>query len=137
MYSYSGVHYKVAIIYNPIFCSHYSALDDVVLDYVVEVLTNLGDADESSFDVDQLCEMIAAYVPEFAQVDRCEIPVCTLAAVGVDFLICISDSRTGCTSNLYRQPYKLKLCTGCLSKLVEWKWFGFFRLLFLYCVPTK
>ena len=53
------------------FSSHYSALDDVVLDYVVEVLTNLGDADESSFDVDQLCEMIAAYVPEFSQVDRC------------------------------------------------------------------
>ena len=67
------------------FSSHYSALDDVVLDYVVEVLTNLGDADESSFDVDQLCEMIAAYVPEFAQVDRYEISVCTLAAVGVEF----------------------------------------------------
>ena len=50
----------------------YSAVDDVVLDYVVEVLSNLGDCDENSFDVDQLCEMIAAYVPEFAQVDRCE-----------------------------------------------------------------
>ena len=51
-----------------------------MLDYVVEVLTNLGDADENSFDVDQLCEMIAAYVPEFAQVDRCETwcHVCTL-----------------------------------------------------------
>ena len=49
-----------------------SALDDVILDYVVEVLTNLGDADENSFDVDQLHEMIAAYVPEFTQVDRCE-----------------------------------------------------------------
>ena len=50
-----------------------------MLDYVVEVLTNLGDADESSFDVDQLCEMIAAYVPEFSQVDRCETHchVCT------------------------------------------------------------
>ena len=61
-------------------CPLCSALDDVVLDYVVEVLTNLGDADENSFDVDQLCEMIAAYVPEFAQVDRCETRchVCTL-----------------------------------------------------------
>lgn len=38
----------------------------------MDVLTNLGDADENSFDVDQLCEMITAYIPEFAQVDRCE-----------------------------------------------------------------
>ena len=47
-----------------------------MLDYVVEVLTNLCDTDENSFDVDQLCEMVAAYVPEFAQVDRCEIVSC-------------------------------------------------------------
>ena len=48
--------------------SLFSAIDDVVLDYVIEVISNLED--ENSFDIDQLCEMIAAYVPEFAVVDR-------------------------------------------------------------------
>ena len=44
-------------------------MDDIVLGYIVEVLSNLGEED-SSFDVDQFSEMIAAYVPEFAEVDR-------------------------------------------------------------------
>ena len=46
-----------------------SNVDDIVLEYIVEVLSNLGEED-SSFDVDQFSEMIAAYVPEFAEVDR-------------------------------------------------------------------
>ena len=40
-----------------------------MLGYIVEVLSNLGEED-SSFDVDQFSEMIAAYVPEFAEVYR-------------------------------------------------------------------
>ena len=49
-----------------LYCSN---VDDIVLGYIVEVLSNLGEED-SSFDVDQFSEMIAAYVPEFAEVDR-------------------------------------------------------------------
>ena len=49
-----------------LYCSN---VDDIVLEYIVEVLSNLGEED-SSFDVDQFSEMIAAYVPEFAEVDR-------------------------------------------------------------------
>lgn len=48
---------------------HCSNVDDIVLGYIVDVLSNLGEED-SSFDVDQFSEMIAAYVPEFAEVDR-------------------------------------------------------------------
>ena len=46
-----------------------SALDDIVLGYVVEVLLDIGKGD-SSFDVDQFVDMISAYIPEFASVDR-------------------------------------------------------------------
>ena len=42
----------------------------MIVDYVVEVLSSLKDLEESSFDVEELCEMIAAYVPEFTQVNR-------------------------------------------------------------------
>ena len=35
----------------------------------MDVLANVGQ-DDSSFDIDQFVEMIAAYVPEFADVDR-------------------------------------------------------------------
>ena len=50
-------------------------MDAIVLGYIVEVLSSLGDED-SSFDVDQFSEMIGAYVPEFAEVDR--YSCCTL-----------------------------------------------------------
>lgn len=49
-----------------LFCSN---IDSIVLGYVVEVLSSLGEED-GSFDVEELTEMIAAYVPEFAQIDR-------------------------------------------------------------------
>lgn len=49
--------------------SSLSALDDIVLGYVVEVLLDIGKGD-SSFDVDQFVDMISAYIPEFASVDR-------------------------------------------------------------------
>ena len=40
-----------------------------MLGYVVEVLLDIGKGD-SSFDVDQFVDMISAYIPEFASVDR-------------------------------------------------------------------
>ena len=46
-----------------------SSMDDIVLSYTVEVLSEVHN-DDSSFDVDQFCEMVSAYVPEFAEVDR-------------------------------------------------------------------
>ena len=36
---------------------------------MVEVLSSWGEED-TSFDVDELMEMIAAYVPEFTEIDR-------------------------------------------------------------------
>ena len=42
-------------------------MDDIVLDYVAEVLGDLGA--EESFDVDQFSEMVSAYVPEFSAID--------------------------------------------------------------------
>ena len=58
-------------------------MDDIVLGYIVDVLSNLGEED-SSFDVDQFSEMIAAYVPEFAEVDRyVGCPVNALLPIGV------------------------------------------------------
>ena len=40
-----------------------------MLGYIVDVLSSLGQ-DDTSFDVDQFSEMIAAYIPEFADVER-------------------------------------------------------------------
>ena len=50
--------------------AHCSAVDDVVLGYVAEVLSDVGQEGDSSFDIDLFVEMMAAYVPEFADVDR-------------------------------------------------------------------
>jgi hypothetical protein len=45
-------------------------VDEIVLDYVAEVLGDLGRGQgESSFDVDQFSEMISAYVPEFSSIE--------------------------------------------------------------------
>ena len=65
---------------------HCSNVDDIVLGYIVDVLSNLGEED-SSFDVDQFSEMIPAYVPEFAEVDRyvgCPVNALLL----IDWLYC-------------------------------------------------
>ena len=49
----------------------HSNLDDIVLNYVAEVLGDLGRGEgESSFDMDQFSEMISAYVPEFSCIER-------------------------------------------------------------------
>lgn len=45
-----------------------SCVDDIVLAYVVDVLSDLGD--DNSFDVEQFIQMMAAYIPGFAAVDR-------------------------------------------------------------------
>lgn len=47
-------------------------MDDIVLSYIADVLSDLGRCveDENSFDAEQFCEMISAYVPEFTSVER-------------------------------------------------------------------
>ena len=49
-----------------------SNVDEIMLSYVAEVLSGLGEEEEeeTSFDVEQFSEMISAYVPEFATVER-------------------------------------------------------------------
>ena len=49
-----------------------SNVDEVMLSYVAEVLSGLGEeeGEETSFDVEQFSEMISAYVPEFTTVER-------------------------------------------------------------------
>ena len=45
-------------------------MDEIVLDYIAEVLGDLGrEQGESSFDVDQFSEMISAYVPDFSSIE--------------------------------------------------------------------
>lgn len=50
----------------------FSYVDDVLVSYIADVLCELGEGaeDEGSFDVEQFSEMISAYVPEFAAVER-------------------------------------------------------------------
>lgn len=49
----------------------FSSIDDIVLDYIAGVLVELDSSDgDTSFDVDQFVEMISAYVPEFADIER-------------------------------------------------------------------
>ncbi len=53
-------------------CTHThtsSSIDDVILGYLVDVLSTLGEED-SSFDVDQFVEMMTAYIPDISSVDR-------------------------------------------------------------------
>jgi len=47
-------------------------VDDVILQYMVSILEELGNsaASEELFDVDQFVEMMEAYIPGFQAVDR-------------------------------------------------------------------
>ena len=46
----------------------HSAIDEVLLQYIVSVLEELGD--DESFDLDGFVEMMAAYIPGFETIDR-------------------------------------------------------------------
>ncbi|XP_013409507.1 CUE domain-containing protein 2 [Lingula anatina] len=52
-----------------------SAVDDIVLNYIVSVLEDLGTEgiDEEGFDIDEFCEMITAYLPGFEDVDSSKV----------------------------------------------------------------
>ncbi|XP_054280598.1 CUE domain-containing protein 2-like [Macrosteles quadrilineatus] len=49
-----------------------SSIDEIVLNYVVSILEDLAEENsgevEDAFDAEGFCEMMAAYVPEFAQI---------------------------------------------------------------------
>lgn len=49
-----------------------STLDDVLLSYITGVLEDLGSQQsvEENFDVEVFAEMLEAYVPGFAEIDR-------------------------------------------------------------------
>lgn len=50
----------------------FSALDDVLLSYITGVLEDLGSPHsvEENFDVEVFAEMLEAYIPGFAEIDR-------------------------------------------------------------------
>ena len=50
----------------------HSCIDEIVLDYLVSILEHLGsgEATEEDFDVDDFCQMMQAYLPEFDVSDR-------------------------------------------------------------------
>lgn len=54
--------------------SHFSCstLDDVLLSYITGVLEDLGSQQsvEENFDVEVFAEMLEAYIPGFAEIDR-------------------------------------------------------------------
>lgn len=49
-----------------------STLDDVLLSYITGVLEDLGSQQsvEENFDVEVFAEMLEAYIPGFAEIDR-------------------------------------------------------------------
>ena len=62
----------------------YSDIDDVVLQYMVSILEELGNsaASDDLFDVEQFTEMMEAYLPGFQSVDRStEIILCCMYKV--------------------------------------------------------
>lgn len=50
----------------------YSAIDEIVLSYVISILEDLGDDKnaEDNIDVDQFTEMMDAYIPGFCNINR-------------------------------------------------------------------
>ena len=53
-------------------CFVYSSIDEIVLNYLVSILEHLGSgqAVEEDFDVDDFCQMMQAYLPEFDVTDK-------------------------------------------------------------------
>lgn len=69
MHSYSensGLEWNVVCVIKR------STLDDVLLSYITGVLEDLGSQQsvEENFDVEVFAEMLEAYVPGFAEIDR-------------------------------------------------------------------
>ena len=54
---------------------YFSNIDEIVLSYVISILEDLGDSDqaEENIDVDQFTEMMDAYIPGFAEINRSEL----------------------------------------------------------------
>ena len=52
--------------------SYFSAIDEIVLSYIVGCLEELGseNAAEDAFDVDDFSEMMEAYLPGFTNIGR-------------------------------------------------------------------
>ena len=50
----------------------FSDIDDIVLSYIISILEDLGDDGnaEENIDVDQFVEMMDAYIPGFATIER-------------------------------------------------------------------
>lgn len=84
-----------------VFCAC-SNVDDVLLEYIADVFCGLGEGgeDETSFDVEQFSEMISAYVPEFATVQRSAklsgtlygyigMCICTLSHLLLSSIVCV------------------------------------------------
>ena len=92
-----------------------SCVDDIVLGYVVEVLSSLGqEEDECSFDVEEFVEMMAAYIPEFATVDRSLLLSHTLLACWMNVFSCLHTVQlfvSGCSSKQHPSPPSRKILT--------------------------
>ncbi|XP_072347906.1 CUE domain-containing protein 2 isoform X1 [Scyliorhinus torazame] len=56
-------------------CCPYSVMDEVILSYITGVLEELGSSDssEENFDVEMFVEMMAAYIPGFAEISSVTI----------------------------------------------------------------
>jgi hypothetical protein len=50
----------------------FSDIDEIVLSYIISILEDLGDDGnaEENIDVDQFIEMMDAYIPGFATIER-------------------------------------------------------------------
>ena len=64
--------YSICLDYVDVPCFLFSTLDDVLLSYITGVLEDLGSQEsvEENFDVEVFAEMLEAYIPGFAEIDR-------------------------------------------------------------------
>lgn len=71
LYSYKKTK-KSHVSFAVTFFLHCSTLDDVLLSYITGVLEDLGSQQsvEENFDVEVFAEMLEAYIPGFAEIDR-------------------------------------------------------------------
>lgn len=62
----------LTLLPRPVF-SFFSGMDDVFFSYITGVLEELGspESSEETFDMDTFVEMMEAYIPGFAEIQRC------------------------------------------------------------------
>lgn len=72
LFVFASLQKKSSSISKLLFTFQCSTLDDVLLSYITGVLEDLGcqQSVEENFDVEVFAEMLEAYIPGFAEIER-------------------------------------------------------------------